>query len=44
MNTLFSILFLIAMTVFALAIFILAEHKEEVWNKIFFGDDENGDL
>lgn len=44
MNTLFSILFLIAMAVFAFAIFILAEHKEEVWNKIFFGDDENGDL
>lgn len=44
MNTLFSILFLIAMATFAFVIFILAEHKEEVWNEIFFGDDENGNL
>lgn len=44
MSILLIILFFMIMATFTFIIFILAEHKEEVWDNIFFGDDDNDDL
>ena len=40
MNTILSILLVLAIGTFAFITFILAEHKEEIWEEIEFKEDE----